>query len=104
MNNPDGSSWPYAGVDGAAAAAWNDVQRNGNMVSSIRTCKTKVGKLSWKIFMESICVFHFLDLVLLDHVIRGLTVGYQLIYNNRVLPAITASRTICYLVQQVAKN
>ena len=38
MNNPDGSSWPYAGVDGAAAAAWNDVQRNGNMVSSIRTC------------------------------------------------------------------
>ena len=37
MNNADGSSWPYAGVDGAAAAAWNDVQRNGNMVSSIRT-------------------------------------------------------------------
>ena len=35
MNNPDGTSWPYAGsVDGAAAAAWNDVQRNGNMVSS----------------------------------------------------------------------
>jgi len=33
MNNPDGSSWPYAGaVDGAAAAAWNDVQRNGNMM------------------------------------------------------------------------
>ena len=36
MNNPDGSSWPYAGaVDGAAAAAWNDVQRNGNMVSTV---------------------------------------------------------------------
>ena len=35
MNNPDGTSWPYAGsVDGAAAAAWNDVQRNGNMVRS----------------------------------------------------------------------
>ena len=40
--------------------------------------------------MEPICVFHFLDLVLLDRVTRGLTVGYQLIYNNRVLPAITA--------------
>ena len=32
MNNPDGA-WPYPGAGVEGTAAWNEANRNGNMVS-----------------------------------------------------------------------